>query len=78
MPEVFRDEGMFFSFMQMKVVSQCIFTLEKLGGYAKFWLMPIELDSSKGLKSSDLMKAENMIINNEEKNKEKWYSVFGY
>mgnify|MGYP002075140729 CR=1 FL=1 len=38
--------------------------VRRAGGFAKFWLMPLELDSSKGLKSSDLMKAENMIIEN--------------
>ena len=52
--------------------------VRKAGGYAKFWLMPIEIDSSKGLKSSDLMKAEIMINNNIDRIKEKWYDVFGY
>jgi hypothetical protein len=52
--------------------------VRKAGGFAKFWLMPIELDSSKGFKSSDLIKAENMIETHYDQIKEKWYNVFGY
>jgi len=52
--------------------------VRKAGGFAKFWLMPVELDSSKGFKSSDLMKAEKLINDNIEIIKEKWHNVFGY
>lgn len=52
--------------------------MRKAGGFAKFWLMPVELDSSKGFKSSDLMKAEKLINDNIEIIKEKWHNVFGY
>jgi hypothetical protein len=52
--------------------------VRKAGGFAKFWIQPIELDSSKGVKSSDLMKAEKFITDNVDIIKEKWYNVFGY
>ena len=78
MPEVFREEGFVFFFYTNEGNEPMHIHVRKAGGYAKFWLMPIELDSSKRLKSSDLMKAEIMINNNIDRIKEKWYDVFGY
>ncbi len=78
MPEVFREEGFVYFFFSNEGSEPMHIHVRKAGGYAKFWLMPVELDSSKGLKSSDLMKAENMINNHLDQIKEKWYNVFGY
>jgi hypothetical protein len=52
--------------------------VRKAGGLAKFLLLPIEHDYSKGMKSSELAKAKKIIENNFEKIKEKWYDSFGY
>ncbi|MBX3043339.1 MAG: DUF4160 domain-containing protein [Candidatus Kapabacteria bacterium] len=78
MPEVFRVEGFVFFFYANEGNEPIHIHVRKAGGYAKFWIMPVELDSSKGFKSSDLMKAEKLINENIEKIKEKWYNVFGY
>ena len=78
MPEVFRDEGFVFFFYANEGSEPMHIHVRKAGGFAKFWLMPIELDSSKGMKSSDLIKAEVMIETHFDQIKEKWYNVFGY
>ena len=78
MPEVFREEGFVFFFYANEGTEPMHIHVRKAGGFAKFWLMPIELDYSKGLKSSDLIKAEEMIENHYNQIKEKWNNVFGY
>jgi hypothetical protein len=78
MPEVFREEGFVFFFYANEGNEPMHIHIRKAGGYAKFWLIPIELDSSKGLKSSDIIKAENIIKFHYEQIKDKWYEVFGY
>jgi hypothetical protein len=78
MPEVFREEGFVFFFFSNEGNEPMHIHVRKAGGYAKYWLMPVELDSSKGLKSIDLIKAEEMINKHLEQIKEKWYNVFGY
>lgn len=77
MPEVFREDGFVFFFYSNEGNEPMHVHIRKAGGYAKFWLSPIELDSSKGMKSSDLMKAESLIVSNFEKIKERWCDVFG-
>jgi len=78
MPEVFREDGFVFFFFTNEGNEPMHIHVRKAGGFAKFWLMPVELDFSKGLKSYDLTKAEEMIVVHFEQIKEKWYNVFGY
>ncbi len=78
MPEVFREEGFVFFFYANEGNEPMHIHVRKAGGFANFWVMPFELDFSKGFKSANLLKAEKMIKNNIEQVKEKWYSVFGY
>lgn len=78
MPEIFRIEGFVFFFYANEGNEPIHVHVRKAGGFAKFWLMPVELDSSKGVKSSDLMKAEKLINDNIEIIKEKWHNVSGY
>lgn len=78
MPEVFREEGFVFFFYANEGNEPMHIHVRKAGGFAKFWIFPIELDFSKGFKSSDLTKAEIMIESHIEQIKEKWYNVFGY
>lgn len=78
MPEVFRLDGYVFFFYSNEGNEPMHIHVRKAGAYAKFWLIPIELDYSKGFKPSDLVKAEEMIHIEIERIKEKWYNVFGY
>lgn len=78
MPEVFREEGFVFFFYSNESCEPVHIHVRKAGGYAKFWLLPVVLDSSKGMKSSDLVKAENLIKKHIDVIKEKWNNVFGY
>ena len=47
------------------------------GGYAKFWLEPLELDYAKGLKTKEIVRAEIIITENLETIRRKWHDVFG-
>ena len=51
--------------------------VRKAGGFAKFWIEPVELDFAQGLKTQDLNKAEELIFENLELIKSKWDEVFG-
>jgi len=46
------------------------------GGYAKFWIDPLELDISERLKVQELAKAEDLIRENETLIRRKWHEVF--
>ncbi len=77
MPEVLRLDGFVFFFYSNEGNEPMHVHIRKAGGLAKYRLLPIELDYSKGRKSSDLFKAEKIIYNNFEEIKEKWDNVFG-
>jgi hypothetical protein len=51
--------------------------VRKAGGFAKFWIDPIELDFSQGMKISDIKLAEDLIIEHIELIKTKWNEVHG-
>lgn len=61
MPEVFRKFGF----------------VRKAGGFAKFWIEPIELEFAQGFKTQDLNIAEELIVDNLKLIKIKWDEVFG-
>ena len=46
------------------------------GGYAKFWIEPISLEYSDGLKVRELARAEELVRMNVGRIKEKWNEVF--
>lgn len=50
--------------------------VRKGGGFAKFWIEPVELDSAQGMKTKELSAAENLICENIERIREKWYETF--
>lgn len=50
--------------------------VRRAGGYAKFWIDPLELDISEGLKVQELAKAEDLIRENETLIRRKWHEVF--
>ena len=77
MPEVFRIGGFVFFFYSNERNEPIHIHIRKAGGYAKFWIEPVELDFSKGLKTQDLAQAEKIIIENLNIIKEKWHDFFG-
>jgi hypothetical protein len=51
--------------------------VRKAGGFAKYWIEPVELDFSQGMKVSDLKLAEQLIFEHLELIKSKWNEVHG-
>jgi hypothetical protein len=51
--------------------------VRKAGGFAKYWIEPIELEFSQGMKVNDLKTAENLIKDHIELIKTKWDEIHG-
>jgi len=51
--------------------------VRKAGGFAKYWIEPVELEFSQGMKISDLNIAEQLIVDHLELIKTKWYEIHG-
>lgn len=51
--------------------------VRKAGGFAKFWIEPIDLEFSQGMKVADIKQAEESIQSHLETIKIKWYEVHG-
>lgn len=51
--------------------------VRKAGGFAKFWIEPVELDFSQGMKVGDIKLAEELVFEHIELIKRKWYEVHG-
>jgi hypothetical protein len=77
MPEVFREFGFVFFFYANEGIEPIHIHVRKAGGFAKYWIEPIELDFSSGMKVNDLKIAEQLIIDHFELIKAKWHEVHG-
>jgi len=77
MAEVFREYGFVFFFFSNEGNEPMHIHVRKAGGFAKFWIDPIELDFSQGMKISDIKLAEDLIIEHIELIKTKWNEVHG-
>lgn len=77
MPEVFREMGFVFFFYTNEGNEPMHVHVRKAGGFAKYWIEPIELEFSQGMKVKDLKIAEKLIKNHVELIKNKWYEVLG-
>ncbi len=77
MPEVFRCEGYVFFFYSNEGQEPIHLHVRRAGGSAKFWLDPLELDQAHGMKTSELVRAEELIAENRKRIAEKWHAVFG-
>ncbi len=77
MPEVFREFGFVFFFYANEGNEPMHIHARKAGGFAKYWIEPIELEFSQGMKVNDLKIAEQLIIDHLELIKNKWYEVHG-
>ncbi len=62
MPEIFRIEGFVFFFYSNESNEPAHVYVRKAGGHAKFWIEPGELESSRGMKTKDLSRAEELVI----------------
>lgn len=52
--------------------------VRKAGGFAKYWIEPVELDFSLGMKVNDLKIAEQLIIEHIGLIKSKWNEIHGF
>jgi len=77
MPEIFRTLGFVFFFYSNEGQEPIHVHVRKAGGFAKFWIDPVELDFSQGMKTSDIKQAEDLIIEHIELIKTKWNEVHG-
>ncbi len=77
MPEVFRKYGFVFFFYANEGNEPIHIHVRKAGGFAKYWIEPIELEFSQGMKVSELKTAEVLITENVELIKNKWHEIHG-
>jgi hypothetical protein len=77
MAEVFRKFGFVFFFYSNEGQEPVHIHVRKAGGFAKFWVDPVELDFSQGMKIDEIRKAEKLIFNHLDLIKSKWHEVFG-
>jgi hypothetical protein len=75
MPEVFRMLGFVFFFYSNEGIEPMHIHVRKAGGFAKYWLEPIELEFSQGMKVNDLKIAEQLIIDHLELINAKWNEI---
>lgn len=76
MPEIFRCEGFVFFFYANEGQEPMHVHVRRAGGHAKFWIDPLELDFSEGLKVQELARADELIRQNEPLIRKKWHEVF--
>ncbi len=77
MPEVFRKLGFVFFFYANEGNEPTHIHVRKAGGFAKYWMEPIELEFSQGMKVNELKTAEELINENVELIKRRWNEVHG-
>ncbi|MDZ7742717.1 MAG: DUF4160 domain-containing protein [Bacteroidota bacterium] len=77
MPEIFRKFGFVFFFYSNEGQEPMHVHVRKAGGFAKFWIEPIELEFSQGMKVGDIKKAEELVYEYTELIKDKWNEVHG-
>jgi hypothetical protein len=77
MPEIFRELGFVFFFYANEGAEPIHVHVRKAGGFAKYWIDPIELDFSQGMKVNDLKIAEQLITSHLEIINNKWHEIHG-
>ena len=77
MPEVFRKFGFVFFFYANEGNEPMHIHVRKAGGFAKYWIEPVELEFSQGMKVAELKTAEELIMENLELIKLRWNEVHG-
>jgi hypothetical protein len=77
MPEVFREFGFVFFFYANEGNEPIHIHVRKAGGFAKYWIEPVDLEFSQGMNVNDLKNAEQLIFTHLEIIKQKWHEVHG-
>ena len=77
MPEVFRKYGFVFFFFSNESQEPIHIHVRKAGGFAKFWIEPVDLEYAQGMKVQDLKTAEELILKHIGLIKEKWHEIHG-
>ena len=77
MPEVFRKFGFVFFFYANEGSEPMHIHVRKAGGFAKYWVEPVELEFSQGMKVNDLKTAEQLIAEHLQLIKVKWDEIHG-
>lgn len=77
MPEIFRKLGFVFFFYSNEGSEPMHIHVRKAGGFAKYWIEPIELDFSQGMKVQDIKLAQDLIEEHLELIKLKWNEIHG-
>ena len=77
MPTLLRLEGFRFFFYSREGDEPPHVHVEKGGGEAKFWLRPVALTWSAGLKVLELSRAEAIVVKNRDAFEAKWSEFFG-
>ncbi len=75
MPEVFRAEGYVVFFYANEGQEPMHVHVRKAGGFAKFWVDPVTLDHSEGMKTRELARAEELIGENLDLIRRRWNEV---
>ena len=76
MPEVSRIEGYVFYFYANEGHEPVHIHVRRGGGFAKFWMEPLELAWAKGLKTRELARAEELVAERREQILTRWHEVF--
>ena len=78
MPEVFRAEGFVVFFYANEGHEPVHVHVRRGGGFAKFWIEPVQLEYARGLKTQELPRAEQLIEQNRQSILNRWHEVFNH
>jgi len=76
MPEIFRAEGYVVFFYANEGNEPVHVHVRRAGGFAKFWIEPIELAYAKGLKTQEIARAEELIAERRKIILTRWHEAF--
>ncbi len=76
-PTILRIGALRFFFFSNEGTEPPHIHVETGDGHAKFWLDPVTLDYSTGVKSADLKRARLLVVQHVTELKERWHEHFG-
>jgi hypothetical protein len=76
MPEIFRAEGYVVFFYANEGNEPVHVHVRRAGGFAKFWIEPLELAYAKGLKTQEIARAEELIAEHRQIILTRWHEAF--
>jgi hypothetical protein len=74
---LFRAEGFVFFFYSNEGHEPMHVHTRRVGGFAKFWIEPLELECACGMTTQELARAEQLIADNADLIRRRWHEVFG-